>query len=186
MERRLDLDDVPDGFGDSVRRAREEHARDYDFLTLSGPLPEELMEATTVMWAAINDAPWDDIEMDPEVFTSERIRGYENAQFASGRRLHRVIARHRETGELAGHTIVAVQDELPHLASQHDTSVLVAHRGHRLGLVLKGLLLEHMRQVEPQVRTYDTSNAESNDHMIAINEAMGFRVMGRGMAFQKK
>lgn len=186
VNRRLDVEDVPDGFAASVEAARQEHAGDYEFLVLEGPLPEELRESASVMWSAINDAPWDDIEMDPEVFPIERILGYERAQLAGGKRLHRVIARHRRSGALAGHTVVAVEEERPHLADQHDTSVLVAHRGHRLGLVLKGLLLEHLRQAEPQVRAYDTWNAESNDHMIGVNEAMGFRIVGRAMAFQKK
>lgn len=45
--------------------------------------------------------------------------------------------RHRETGQLGGHTIVAVDDERVHLGSQHDTTVSPDHRGRRLGLVLK-------------------------------------------------
>jgi len=31
----------------------------------------------------------------------------------------------------------------------------------------------------------DTWNAESNDHMIGINEALGYRVMGRAIEFQR-
>jgi hypothetical protein len=31
----------------------------------------------------------------------------------------------------------------------------------------------------------DTWNAESNDHMIAVNDALGYRIMGREMQFQK-
>lgn len=186
INRRLEVEDVPDGFGDLVARCRREEAAAYEFLMLSGPLPEELIEPMTVLWAAINDAPLDDFEMEPEVFPAERIRAYESAQTSRGRRLHRVIARHRETGELAGHTVVAVEAERPHFADQHDTSVVRAHRGHRLGLTLKGVLLDHLRQVEPQVRSYDTWNAESNAHMIAVNEAMGFTVLGRGLGFQRK
>lgn len=186
IQRRLDVDDVPDGFATMVESARHEHAEDYEFLTFSGPAPEDLSEAIAVMWTAINDAPLDGIELEDEVFPIERILAYERAQFAGGKRLHRVIARHRGTGELAGHTIVAVEAGRPHLADQHDTSVLGPHRGHRLGLVLKGLALAFLRSVEPQVRTFDTWNAESNRHMIAVNEAMGFQVMGRALAFQKK
>lgn len=186
MHRRLDVDDVPDGFSDLVDRCRREEAAAYEFLMMSGPVPEQLAEPVSVLWGAINDAPLDDLEMEPEVFPIERIRAYEHSQTSRGRRLHRVIARHRETGELAGHTIVAVEAERPHFGNQHDTSVVRAHRGNRLGITLKGLLLSYLREVEPQVRTYDTWNAESNDYMIAINDAMGFRVMGRALDFQKK
>ena len=61
-----------------------------------------------------------------------------------------------------------------------------AHRGHRLGLLLKLDMLRWLAEAEPQVEQIDTWNAESNDHMIGVNEALGYRVMGRGLEFQKK
>ena len=42
-----------------------------------------------------------------------------------------------------------------------------------------------LREVEPQLGPIDTWNAESNDHMIAVNELIGYRVMGRELEFQK-
>lgn len=186
VARRLDVDDVPDGFAELVDRARREHAGAYEFLTLSGPVPQELLAQLTVLQAAINDAPWDGLEFEAEVFPIERLRGYEQAQAASGRRLHRVIARHRASGDLAGHTVVAVSAERPDYGDQHDTSVVREHRGHRLGLVLKGLMLDYLRRVEPQCRSCDTWNAASNEHMIAVNEVMGFRVTGHSLSYQRK
>ena len=38
---------------------------------------------------------------------------------------------------------------------------------------------------EPQIRSLDTWNAESNDHMIGVNELLGYRVMGRELVFQR-
>ena len=95
------------------------------------------------------------------------------------------MARHRETGELGGHTVVAVEEQRPALADQHDTAVARAHRGHRLGLLLKAGMLLWLAEAEPQLETIDTWNAESNDHMIAVNEALGYRVMGRELQFQR-
>jgi hypothetical protein len=40
-------------------------------------------------------------------------------------------------------------------------------------------------EAQPQLATIDTWNAESNDHMIGVNEAVGYRVMGRALAFQR-
>ena len=94
------------------------------------------------LWGDINDAPTDDLDIEDEVFSADRLRGYEAAQIAAGMRLHHVVARHRETGELGGHTVVVVEEERPHRAHQHDTTVARAHRGHRLGLVLKGSMME--------------------------------------------
>ena len=115
----------------------------------------------------------------------ERVRAYEDAQLAKGDRLFRVVARHRETGQLAGHTVVAVDSEQPELAEQHDTSVVRVHRGHRLGMLLKTDMNLWLRDVQPQVARISTWNAESNDHMIGVNEAIGYRILGRALEYQR-
>ena len=43
-----------------------------------------------------------------------------------------------------------------------------------------------LAEVEPQVETVDTWNAESNAHMIGVNERLGYRVLGREMQFQRR
>ena len=80
---------------------------------------------------------------------------------------------------------MVVEADRPWLAEQHDTSVVRAHRGHRLGLLLKLEMLRWLAEDEPRLETIDTWNAESNDHMVAINEALGYRPLGRGLTFQR-
>ncbi len=163
----------------------EAAASSYELVRIVGPTPEELLDDVAVMSAAINDAPLDDLEIEDEVYPPQRIRDYEKAVELRGERLYRLLARHRETGELAGHTVVAVEGERPHIAHQHDTSVVRSHRGHRLGLLLKSGMNLWLADTEPQVETVDTWNAESNDHMIGVNEALGYRWMARELQFQK-
>lgn len=185
IQRRQHLDDLPSGWAEQVAEAAATKAADYEVLAFTGAVPDDLMEPMVALWGDINDAPTDDLDIEDEVFSAERIRGYETAQEAAGMRLHHVVARHRRTGELGGHTIVAVEEERPHRAHQHDTTVARAHRGHRLGLVLKGTMMQRLLEVEPQVRTVDTWNAESNSFMIAVNEQLGYRVMGRSIDYQR-
>jgi hypothetical protein len=40
-------------------------------------------------------------------------------------------------------------------------------------------MLEWLAQREPQLRWVITGNAESNRHMISINEALGYRALDR-------
>ena len=80
-------------------------AQDYELLRFEGQTPDELLVAVSEMTGAINDAPVDDLDIEDEAFPAERIRNYEDATIKSGHRLYRVIARHRETKELAGHTV---------------------------------------------------------------------------------
>jgi hypothetical protein len=42
-----------------------------------------------------------------------------------------------------------------------------------------------LREVQPQVARINTWNAESNDHMIGVNEAIGYRILGRALEYQR-
>lgn len=159
---------------------------DYDVVRMPGAIPDDLLDQMVSLTAAINDAPTDDLKLEDEVFTAERMRAYEQAQAARGQRLYRVAARHRHTGELAGHTAVAVDMTFPGQAEQEDTSVARAHRGHRLGYRLKAEMLLWLREAEPQLREIRTVNAASNRHMIAVNEELGYRVLATGIEYQKE
>lgn len=168
-----------------LRAEALERAADYELVRRTGRTPEDELEALAEMTAAINDAPTDDLDIEDEVFTPQRVRDYETAQLARGGAFHRIYARHRGTGELAGQTVVAVEPDRPQLGDQHDTSVVRAHRGHRLGLLLKAEMMLWLREAQPQLESVDTWNAESNDFMISVNETLGYRIMGRELAFQR-
>lgn len=161
-------------------------ASDYVLERWAVPTPEDRLDDLATMASAINDAPLDDLDYEDEVFTADRMRAYEDASRGKGERMYRVVARHVPTRELAGQTVVAVDGEQPTWADQHDTSVTRAHRGHRLGLLLKAELLLWLREAEPQVATVSTWNAESNDHMIGVNELLAYRVQGREWAYQRR
>jgi RimJ/RimL family protein N-acetyltransferase len=161
-------------------------AGDYELIRLEGHSPADLLPGIVDLTAAINDAPLDDLEWEDEVFSPERVRAYERAQIESGFRFRRIVARHRPTGELAGHTVVVVDSENPAYADQHDTSVARRHRGHRLGLLLKAEMLLWLADAEPQVTHIHTNNAESNRHMIAVNDRLGYRPVARIVEFQRR
>jgi len=167
-------------FGDAVERAGE-----YELLQMPDAIPDEMLAAVGRMTEAINDAPIDDLQIEDEVFSPERIRAFEAAQAARGRRLYRVVARHRVTGELAGHTFVGIDGERPWHGWQYDTSVLRDHRGHRLGLLLKIGMVRWLAEEEPQLRTLDTWNAASNTHMIRVNEVLGYEVLAHAFNWQQ-
>ena len=186
INRRQFLAEVPaDGIA-QLYAAADEVAVDYELMRFDGHTPDELMDDVARMSAAINDAPLDDLEIEDEVYSPDRIRAYEQAQIESGFRFHRVVARHRGTGELAGHTVVTVDTERPELGDQHDTAVAREHRGHRLGVLLKADMVRWLAEDEPQLATIDTWNAESNDHMIGVNELLGYRIMGRALEYQRR
>jgi GNAT superfamily N-acetyltransferase len=186
VQRRQDLSTVDWARLDKEYAAAEGKAAGYELLRIAGRTPEHQLADVVAMTAAINDAPVDDLEVEDEVFSPERVRGFENSQIASGKRMYRVVARERETGIFAGHTMVGVVADRPWFAWQYDTSVLRAHRGHRLGLLVKIDMLRWLAEQEPQVRTIDTSNAASNTHMIQVNELLGYQVVGTVIEWQRR
>ncbi len=137
------------------------------------------------MFEAINDAPDDGITRQPDQFPPERLRGYDRAMQKRRQHVYRLMARHRRTGEWAGHTILCVDETRPGYAVQEDTSVVRAHRGHRLGRWLKASMLVWMRELHPELSVTDTWNAVSNTHMIAVNDTLGCEVSQLGVAMQR-
>ena len=184
-ERRLDLDRLDRARVADLHREAAARAGDYELLRLPGALPEELLEPMVALTAMINDAPTGELDVEDEVYTAERLRAFEVAQAGHRRRMYRLVARHRGTGEPAGHTLVAVHADQPWYAGQYDTSVAREHRGHRLGLLLKTAMLAWLAEVEPQLRCLDTWNAVDNTLMVAVNEALGCRVVGTASGWQR-
>jgi GNAT superfamily N-acetyltransferase len=164
----------------------EAKSTDYELVRLTGETPTHLLDDVGRLAESINDAPIDDLEIEDEAFPADRIRKMDLAQRARGRRSYRLLARHRSSGELAGHTVVSVETEQPWLAWQLDTAVARSHRGHRLGQLLKIAMLHWMRDEEPQVRSLITWNAESNAHMVGINELLGYTPIGRAVECQRR
>jgi RimJ/RimL family protein N-acetyltransferase len=185
VKRRHDLVALDWGSLDSHYAVAVAAAADYELLHLEGATPDDLLDDVVTMTAAINDAPIDALEVEDEVFSRDRVRAFERGQQERDRRTYRVIARERTTGELAGHTLVSIDRDHPGFAGQFDTSVVRAHRGHQLGLLLKIDMLRWLGDAEPQLRVLDTWNAASNTHMIAVNEQLGYRVVTEGLDWQK-
>lgn len=161
-------------------------ASEYELVRLDGPASEQMLPELTAVFEAINDAPNDDLAREPDRFPPERLRRYDQAMTARRQHVYRLLARHRRTGEWAGHTILCVDETRPGYGVQEDTSVVRAHRGHRLGMWLKATMLLWMREEQPALTTIDTWNATTNTHMIAVNDALGCRVSALGVAMQRK
>src|SRR5215217_3874704 len=57
-----------------------------------------------------------------------------------------------------------------------DTAVARAHRGHRLGMLLKIDMMRWLADEQPQLETIETWNNVDNRYMINVNEAIGYRL----------
>ncbi len=170
------LADVDHAEVDRLYASAAASASDYEFVRLRPPLDDDLLAELVAVTAAINDAPMGDLTFEDEVIDQRRLSDHQEAGIRRGDRRYRIAARHRVTGELGGHTEVALHERQPELAHQADTAVARAHRGHRLGLLLKIDMMRWLAEVEPQLTTIATFNNTSNRFMIDVNDALGYRV----------
>ena len=186
VRRRQVLAEVDPTLVDRLEAEAAEHARDYRFERLDPPYGDALLAELARVTAAINDAPMGGLTFEDEVFDLERMRNIERAHVLRGERLHRVLARHRDDGELAGHTVVVVPPWDPVRGEQGDTAVAREHRGHRLGLALKIEMMRWLAEAEPQLEVIETWNNVDNTLMIRVNEALGYRLSREFAMFERK
>jgi GNAT superfamily N-acetyltransferase len=151
-------------------------ASDYCLERLQPPTSDEVLSELIEVTAAINDAPMGDLTYEDEKFDLQRVQDLETALIGRGHLGYRVIARHRTTGEIGGHTMLITHPMQPHVGMQADTAVARNHRGHRLGLLLKIDMLHWLVDVAPQVEIIETWNNVDNHFMIDVNEALGYRL----------
>ncbi len=131
------------------------------------------------------DVPMGEQQLEEEVWDAERVRGVEAMLATQNRAKVTTAARHEATGRLVAFTEVVVPLGAPESAWQHDTLVLREHRGHGLGFAMKLANLWAVTERHPAVRAVNTWNAADNEHMIAVNEAMGFRVVSHSTYWRK-
>jgi RimJ/RimL family protein N-acetyltransferase len=88
------------------------------------------------------------------------------------------------TGRIVARTKLSFEADDETYARQRVTIVEPAHRGRRLGLVVKSANHAYARAHEPALRVIDTWNAEENTHMRAVNAALGFQPVDGWPVFQ--
>ena len=172
---RLDLADLDWALMDDWVGRASERANEYELIFLEYPLPEELVQKVCDLFLIMNTAPREELEEEDEVMTPEMLRDIEAKQAARGRTMLTYVAVHQRSGQWAGFTTIAQQSLEPHLAWQWDTGVHPDHRNKGLGRWLKGQMIKRLHHDYPDVRIVDTENAGSNEPMLNINIAMGFK-----------
>ncbi|MBW9204721.1 GNAT family N-acetyltransferase [Mumia sp. zg.B17] len=174
-QRVLDLPPDRDELAGLAEKAAAHHAG-YELRTWRGPVPDDLVVPYAAMRSVMAvEAPAGDMGWEAEDFPPERVRQEEAELAAQGRVLWTTVAVAPD-GVLAGHSQIVVPGSDPVNAYQWDTLVLPEHRGHRLGLAMKVRnLLAAADDLAPRELLH-TWNAADNAPMIAVNEAMGFRL----------
>ncbi|HEY7145926.1 MAG TPA: GNAT family N-acetyltransferase [Streptosporangiaceae bacterium] len=183
ITRVLRLDTLPAARLAGLRTSAQAAAPGYGLVCWDGPVPGEHLDAVAAINAGVADIPREP-GIEAQRWDTERVRMDDRRAAAQGLRYYTVAARHLATGELAGLTQMGVDPAEPAWGFQELTVVARPHRGHRLGMLMKAVMLERLGKREPQLTQVLTGSVDANKHMSAINAELGFTVLDRYPSWQ--
>lgn len=156
----------------------------YSLTRWIGATPDDLLETFANARSAIHDAPTHESSKRLPMWTAERVRQEEQSRVDRGVEQRVVAAIVDSTNEVAGLTVLELHAHRPEDGFQHDTAVLVQHRGRGLGLAMKAEMLRWLAAERPIVRRIGTSTADDNVHMIRVNLQLGFETQRKMVDFE--
>jgi GNAT superfamily N-acetyltransferase len=180
IRRVLDLDALDEARLDALEAEARSRSAGYETVSWIGPTPDSVIDGYAQLMGQMSvDAPTGDLDWEPEVWDADRIR--EQDQLVSDQRRIALLTavRHQESGRLVAFSSMGLSKLQFDPAYQWNTIVLREHRGHRLGMLAKVINLRQLLREVPESRRIVAWNAESNTHMVAINDALGFRPVER-------
>jgi GNAT superfamily N-acetyltransferase len=185
IERRLPLPVDPSLLDRLAAEAAPYH-RGYEIRSVVGPVPPDLAASYVRLENRLTlEMPHGDLDVEEDHDTVDRLAAQDRELSASGRT--RVAAYALDAnGIVVGYSAAAVTNEHHHHVAQLGTLVDRGHRGHRLGLAVKVAQARVLGERFADKRFVHTTNAESNAHMVAINEALGFEIHQVFGDFQKR
>ncbi|MEU7850639.1 GNAT family N-acetyltransferase [Micromonospora parva] len=145
----------------------------YQVEFFPGGPPDDLLEAYARAKAEVRDV--DDGELRPSSYDPERLRDSLDTLHRRGMKPYIVLARHEQSGEVAGLTEVVVPAQHPTRADQYDTIVAQDHRGYGIDRAIKARMLLELRSAEPELIEVQTWNAQANEAMLKVNAELGYR-----------
>lgn len=171
-----ELREIPPERVAELRAEAERKAAGYSLVTWAGPIPDEYAAGLAEVVNAFADAPHP-AGVQPEVWDADRIRQRTGLLLRAGHLRGYSVAGIRDaTGEMAAFTEVTIDPGAPEWGYQQLTAVTRPHRGHRLGLLVKTAMMQWLADAEPRLERISTGNGVDNEHMIAVNEALGYRL----------
>ena len=149
---------------------------DYELITILGRTPDQFLdEAARLRTTMSSDVPSGNMDLEDETWDALRIRVTDDQLEAADREQLQTLVRHVPSGHLVGFTRLIRDRCIASLAHQWDTLVVDEHRGHGLGMLMKVVNHAAVGEFWPDTRRLITGNASENDHMLAINLALGYQ-----------
>jgi GNAT superfamily N-acetyltransferase len=171
---------------DALASEAAPYHREYCIRTVVGPVPDDLAASYVALKNLLAvEAPTGELDVEAGQETVAELAVQDRQLTASGRIRVGAYAL-TGGGEVVGYSVAAVSNDSHRHVDQWGTLVRPDHRGHRLGIAVKCAGLRALTEGFPHKRFVETTNAETNAHMVAINVALGFEVAQVYGDFQKR
>jgi mycothiol synthase len=167
----LDWDAVQSWIHEGPRRAAG-----YRLDFWEGPFRADMAEDAATFHHIMQTAPRDDLDVGDIVLDSRHVAELDRALVEAGRQRWTIFVRDAD-GCCVGGTELTSEPWDPGVALQQNTAIHTAHRGLGLAKWAKASMLARVRDHRPTVDRIRTGNAFSNQPMLAINDALGFKVV---------
>ncbi|MCC3764271.1 GNAT family N-acetyltransferase [Glycomyces sp. TRM65418] len=186
VDRSLRLDAIDPETEERLWREAAAAAEDYEPVSWIGRCPEAYLEGLARLNSMIfAEIPLGDVELHPRTVDAESVRAAEAGAAAVGNAMIRTIAVPKGGGDVVAHTVIAAHEGEAHVG-QGITIVDPAHRGHRLGLLVKLANLRRLREHFGHVTHVWAGNADTNAHMVAINDLLGYRPVDARVCYKRR
>lgn len=175
------------GLDAKLRDAVAASGPEYVVHTWERRIPDRWIPDMAVLITRMStDAPTAGLEEPEDIWTPERLAEHDE-RIAREQPRNRLTAaiEHLPSGELVAFSDLSVPPQSHRAAMQYATLVRRDHRGHRLGMLVKVANLVQFESNYPGYPSILTFNAEENRHMLAVNEALGFRAIAYEGAWRK-
>lgn len=147
----------------------------YEVLSWQGATPHGFAPAFARLKERMStDAPSAGLDIDAQSWDAERVAESDAIALAGARSRQTTVIRHVASGELVAFNELSIGADRTTATEQGDTLVASAHRGRKLGMVVKLEGLRRWRDFAPASPRVVTWNAEENRPMLDVNEAIGF------------
>ncbi|MDO5068151.1 MAG: GNAT family N-acetyltransferase [Propionibacteriaceae bacterium] len=176
---RLELAAAASRWEPLMAKARAVAGEGYEVRTFEGVPPEELRPGIAVLKQRMStDAPRGEVILPETRWDADRVADRYESMGLTVRVLLAVVV-HRPTGEVVAlNELMSARLRPDAPLHQQDTLVLPSHRGRRLGLLVKAANLMAAHAAVPEATAVFTFNAHENQHMLAINDELGFERRG--------
>jgi mycothiol synthase len=167
----------------SWMRAERARRLGYRLELVDGVFPEHLRADAATFHHIMQTAPREDLDVGAVTADAQFVGELDRALVQASRTRWTVFVRD-PAGSCVGGTEMTLEPSDPATLFQQNTGIDPSHRGLGLAKWAKAAMLERARRQRPEAVRVRTENAFSNAPMLAINDALGFRVVSARTEWQ--